>query len=348
LPKARGGRFSGDVPWWSRRVGPGQGAYYAPDRQLAEVDNRPASMTANLAGIDVNLLVALRAVLRAQTVSGAARSVGLAQSSMSHALARLREHFGDPLLVRSGGKMVLTERARWLVQPVEEATAQLERVFSPSATFDPATSDRRFEIVATDNIEVYLLPRLMPLLAREAPQVRLRIHQLPEDWMRALSAGEADLKLGRQYPIPDRFHSEELFEERFTCVVRQGHPFRSDHPSLKDFVEMSHIAVVPGSVAGGRSLGFVDELLAQRGLQRRVALTISHFLVAPHLVAASDLALTASERLIAPFLGPLRLRTLRLPLAMPTYRLSQVWAKRSHADASHRWLRQIVARAARG
>ncbi len=302
-------------------------------------------MGMNLAAIDMNLLVALRAVLREQTVSGAARAVGLAQSSRSHALARLRYHFGDPLLVRSGGRTVLTERARSLVQPVEEAIAQLQRVFDPSSGFDPASSDRKFEIVATDNIEVYLLPRLMPLLAREAPHVRLRIHHLPDDWMRALSDGQADLKLGRQYPIPDRYHSEELYEERFTCVVRQGHPLRSDRPSLKEFAEMSHVAVVPGSVAGGPSLGFVDELLAERGLQRRVALTVSHFLVAPHVVAASDLALTASERLITPFLRPLRLRTLRFPLPVATYRLTQVWARRSDADASHRWLRRMIARA---
>ncbi len=301
----------------------------------------------NLSAIDTNLLVALRALLHEQTVSGAARSVGLAQSSMSHALARLRDHFGDPLLVRSGRGMALTERAGALVLPVEEAVAQLERVFEPGTAFDPAKSDRKFDIVATDNIEAYLLPRLMPALSQEAPHVRLRIHHLPEDWMRALNDGQADLKLGREYAIPDRFHSEHLYEERFTCVVRQGHPFRSPKPTLKEFAELHHIAVVPGSVAGRASRGFVDDVLAARGLQRHVALTVSHFLVAPHVVAASDLALTASERLITPFLRSLRLRTLQLPLPIEPYRLTQVWARRSHADASHRWLRGMIARAAR-
>ena len=301
----------------------------------------------NLATIDTNLLVALRALLREQNVSGAARSVGLAQSSMSHALARLRDHFGDPLLVRSGRGMALTERAGALILPVEEAVAQFERVFEPRDSFDPAKSDRKFEIVATDNIEVYLLPRLMPVLAREAPHVRLRIHHLPEDWMRALRSGQADLKLGREYPIPEQFRSEQLYEERFTCVVRQGHPCRSKKPTLQEFTELRHVAVVPGSVAGGASMGFVDEILAERGLQRHVALTVSHFLVAPHVVAASDLALTASERLIAPFLGPLKLRALQLPLPVATYRLTQVWAHRSDGDASHRWLRQTIARTAR-
>jgi len=307
----------------------------------------PGKVAMNLTTIDTNLLVALRALLHEQTVSGAARSVGLAQSSMSHALARLRDHFGDPLLVRSGRGMALTERAGSLILPVEEAVAQLERVFEPATTFDPAKSDRKFDIVATDNIEVYLLPRLMPALSREAPHVRLRMHHLPEDWMRALSEGQADLKLGREYAIPDRFHSEQLYEERFTCVVRHGHPFRSQRPTLQEFAELRHVAVVPGSVAGGASRGFVDDILAERGLQRHVALTVSHFLVAPHVVAASDLALTASERLIAPFLRSLRLRTLKLPMPIETYRLTQVWARRSHAEASHRWLRGMIARAAR-
>src|SRR5262245_42333914 len=177
----------------------------------------------NLAGINTNLLVALNALLREQNVSRAAESMGLTQSSMSHALAQLRAHFGDRLLVPSGRRMVLTERGRTLVEPVGLAVAQVERVFTPVSGVDPSTSDRTFRIVATDNIEVFLLPKLMARLRKQAPRVALRVHHLPFDWMRALANGEADLKLGRQYRIPLAFRSEELFEERFTCVVRHDH-----------------------------------------------------------------------------------------------------------------------------
>src|SRR5215831_16700916 len=127
----------------------------------------------NLAGVNTNLLVALNALLREQNVSRAAEAMGLTQSSMSHALSHLRAHFGDRLLVPSGRRMVLTERGRTLVEPVGLAVAQVERVFTPVSTFDPATSDRTFRIVATDNIEVFLLPRLIARLSRQAPHVDL-------------------------------------------------------------------------------------------------------------------------------------------------------------------------------
>jgi DNA-binding transcriptional LysR family regulator len=301
----------------------------------------------NLGAVDTNLVVPLRALLHEQSISRAAQTVGLAQSSMSHALARLRAHYGDPLLVASGRRMVLTERARALIEPVELAVSQLERVFTPDSAFDPSTSERTFRVAATDNMEFYLLPKLVPMLAREAPRVRLDVHHLPSDWMRSLSNGDVDLKLGRKYEIPAAFHSEDLFEERFTCVVRRKHPFRGARPTLEQFSRLSHLAIVPSGVAGKDAPAFIDDALAAHGIQRRVLLTVSHFLVAPYVVAASDLALTVSERVITPFLRPLGLRILRLPAEVATYRLTQVWAERSERDPGHAWLRQTVARAAR-
>jgi len=301
----------------------------------------------NLAGINTNLLVALNALLREQNVSRAAESIGLTQSSMSHALAQLRAHFGDRLLVSSGRRMILTERGRALIEPVRLAVAHVERVFAPVSGFDPSTSTRTFRIVATDNVEVFLLPRLMALLSAQAPHIDVRVHHLPFDWMRALTNGEVDLKLGRQYRIPESFRSEELFDEQFTCVVRHGHPLRSKRPTVRQFVELSHLDVVPTGSAAMETRGFVDEILAQQGLQRRVALTISHFLVAPHVVASSNLALVVSKRVIRPYVKPLRLKELLLPLRLSGYRLTQVWAQRSDDDDGHRWLRRVLAKIAR-
>src|SRR5262249_30882739 len=178
------------VDWWL--AGPSTPEPEAPRR----------TVRMNLAGINTNLLVSLNALLREQNVSRAAEAMGIAQSSMSHALAQLRAHFGDQLLVASGRRMVLTERARTLVEPVGLAVAHVERVFAPTSGFDPSTSDRTFRIVATDNVELFLLPRLMPWLRREAPGVALRIHHLPVDWVKALTSGDVDLKLSRPYSLP--------------------------------------------------------------------------------------------------------------------------------------------------
>jgi DNA-binding transcriptional LysR family regulator len=301
----------------------------------------------NLSGVNTNLLVSLNALLREQNVSRAAEAVGLTQSSMSHALAQLRAHFGDRLLVPSGRRMVLTERGKALVEPVGLAVAHVARVFDRESGFDPSTSHRTFSIVATDNIELFLLPKLMATLHREAPHVDLRVHHLPMDWMKALMSGDVDLKLGRQYRIPPSFRSEELFEERFTCVVRRDHPLRPARPTLRQLADLSYVDVVPTGAAGVDTRGLVDDLLAQQGLQRRVALTVTHFLVAPHVVASSDLALVASERVIGPYVALLRLRALQLPVHVPGYRLTQVWAQRSDDDDGHRWLRRALARVSR-
>ena len=122
-----------------------------------------------LHGVDTNLIIALRALLVHQNVTRAAKEVGLSQSSMSHALSRLRAHFDDPLLVPAGRALALTERGKNLMAPVAEAVAHLERVFAPAERFDPRTSHRVFRIAATDNLELYVLPRLAAALQKRRP-----------------------------------------------------------------------------------------------------------------------------------------------------------------------------------
>lgn len=301
----------------------------------------------DLSGVNTNLILSLRALLRERNVTLAARKVGLSQSSMSHALARLRGQLNDPLLVAVGRKMVLTERAQRLIEPVEQAVAQLERVFLKSEPFDPATSQRVFRLMATDNLELYVLPKLLGILSEEAPGISLRVQHLSSDWSERLLKGDIDLKLGRRYPVAEGLLSDDLVEERFTCIVRERHPFRGQSLNRAQYAGLRHLVVVPtpGDLDWGSRV--VDPRLAEAGLQRQVALTVSHFVVAPVIVAGSDLALTASERLVEPFLRRFHLRKLRLPFATRPYRLSQVWASRSDAHDGHRWLREALARAVR-
>lgn len=299
-----------------------------------------------LRGIDTNLVVALRALLMHRNVTRAGKAVGLSQSSMSHALARLRAHFDDPLLVPVGRELVLTKRADGLVEPVADAIAKLERVFTPPASFDPKTSRRSFRIAATDNLELYGLPKLAAVLQRSAPGIDLRVSALPSDWVTALERGDIDLKLGRKYAVSRSLESQDLSEERFGCVVRRGHPAPAK-PSLEDYAAFEHLFVTTStesadSITATKSP--VDTVLAKHGLQRRIRMTVPHFLVAPHIVAGSDLALTAPVRLLAPFVKALGLRKLELPFEIPPHALSQVWSARSNHDEGHRWLRGEVAR----
>jgi DNA-binding transcriptional LysR family regulator len=295
-----------------------------------------------LRGIDTNLIVALHALLVHRNVTRAGKEVRLSQSSMSHALSRLRAHFGDPLLIPVGRELVLTERAKSLVEPVTDAVARLERVFGKVEPFDPATSRRVFRIAATDNLELYVLPKLAAILQKGAPCIDVRVCALPADWVTSLQRGDIDLKLGRQYAVPEALESQDLSYERFGCVVRSGHPARSK-PTLHQYLALDHLLVAPTAPPGTEPSGVVDAALAKHGAQRRLRMTVPHFLVAPFVVASSDLALTAPARLLAPFIKLLRLRRLELPLKLGGYKLSQVWAARSRDDDGHQWLRASIA-----
>jgi DNA-binding transcriptional LysR family regulator len=147
--------------------------------------------------------------------------VGLSQSSMSHALARLRAHFGDPLLVPAGRKLVLTERGKALVSPVGAVVAELERVFARAEPFDPRTSRRVFGIGATDNLELYVCPQLAATLRKAAPGIDVRIYAIASDWPAALQRGDIELKLGRKYAVSGPLESQDLSHETFACVVRR-------------------------------------------------------------------------------------------------------------------------------
>lgn len=292
----------------------------------------------NLAAIDVNLVVALDALLSERNVTRAAKRLGLGQSAASHALARLRRLFDDALLVKVGRELVLTERASALVGPCSSAVAELKRLFETRTQFDPRTARRTFRIVATDNLEVYVLPRLSAILAKEAPFIELRFHHLNPDWPSALLRGDFELKLGRSSKLAPGLRSEELFRDRIVCVARRGHPV-GRRLSLRQYASLSHILVAPG----GSEPGFIDQALAAAGLERRVAITVPHFLAALCAVAHSDSVLTVPARLLSAVPG-LRLRTVPLPVRVAEYTLTQVWSERHDGDEGHRWLRAAIQR----
>lgn len=297
----------------------------------------------SLRRIDANLLVALQALLRERNVTRAARSVGLSQSAMSHALARLRAQLGDELLVSGGRELALTPRARALAPDVERAALCLERVFAPAPAFDPATSDRTFQIAGTDNLGLYVLPALLARLATEAPSASVRFHALTKDWAALLRRGQLDLKLGRKYAIADDLRADDLVTERFVCVVRRGHPALARTLTVEDYARLRHVVVTPTHAVGDPVGSVVDDALARRGLRRHVAATVPSFLLAPFVVASSDLALTTSARLLGKAATKLALREVELPMKLRPYTLSQVWAARMDGDDGLAWLRRAIA-----
>ena len=300
----------------------------------------------DLAAVDLNLLRALDALLAEQHVTRAAARLGVTQSAASHALGRLRELLGDPLLVRGPrGTLLPTARAEELAPVVERALAELAAAWR-GAAFAPATAQRRFTIGASDYAELVVLPALAARIAAAAPRIDLQVRPVPDDTAGALARGELDAVLtpARPRDLTGGCFQRHLFEEDFTVAMRGGHPAATARLTLERFCALDHLLVAPRGTPGS----FVDDALAAMGRRRRVAVAVPHFLIVPHVLAATDLIVTIASRVAAAFVPSHALATRPLPLAIAPFAVHLLWHERTTADAGQRWLRdQIVAAAGR-
>jgi DNA-binding transcriptional LysR family regulator len=298
-----------------------------------------------LSDIDTNLLLALEALLTERSVTRAAARLGVGQPAMSHSLARLREHFGDPLLVRRGRDLVLSEKARALLDSVTQATAALSRVFEERPGFDPA-APRRFAVACTDLFSLRFVPELLATVEREAPGVELEVRPLVARSTEQILGDGVDLAFGVFEDVPPAINQEHLFSDPFVCVVRADHPaVEHEALSLESYVSLPHLEVAPApqSRPGAR----IDRVLAAQGLKRRVKSRVPYFLLAAQILARTDQALTMT-RSYAGVLATLgSLRVVAAPIELPPLAFSQIWLHRSDDDPGHRWLRATTARLCR-
>lgn len=294
----------------------------------------------HLAGIDLNLLVTLDALLTEHSVTRAAARLGLSQSAVSHALGRLRELFSDPLLVRGRGGMLMTPRAESLIMPLRRGLADLGRVVASGATFDPGRDSRRFFAAATDYVEATLLPPLLAHVTRTAPGVDLDLRPLAADLALALESGDLDVAMvAYRAPEAPGLRQKKLFAEDFVCVARRDHPaIDGDCLDLDTYTALAHALIAPS----GRAGSVVDAALAELGRSRRVALRVPHFLVAPLVVAGSDLILTCPRRTAQALARTLPLTLLEPPLSLPAFDVWAVWHERYQHDPAHAWLRAAI------
>lgn len=295
-----------------------------------------------LSAVDLNLLVALDALLRERSVQGAARRVGITPSAMSHALDRLRALLDDPVLVRAGRAMVPTPRAEALAGPLRVALDQVEALLRPAEGFDPARLARAFRLRVPDSLALALVPSLERILAAEAPGVDLHLQAVDGNTAAALRDGRTDMAVAIVADPPGDLHRRALLTEHFACVVRAGHPRVGATLDLDTWCALTHVLVSPR----GDSRGPVDDALERLGRARRVGRVVPSFLTAAVLAANTDHVLTVSRRVAEALAGPLGLRVLDPPLALPPYTLSLFWHARDDADPAHAWLRGALVRAA--
>ncbi len=295
----------------------------------------------HLSNLDLNLLVTLEVLLRKEGVTEAAKELGLSQSAVSHALGRLRDQFDDDLLVRSGRSMVLTEKARALEEPLRRALKSLQDVVTPEEPFDPGTDAATVTIAANDFAQFTLLPALMEALQERAPKMDLRVRDLGGAApTQRLAEGTVDLALTLGLPehISPSLYRVDLFPIELVSVVRADHPRVEDRLTLEEYVELPHLLVSPR----GDDQGVVDLTLRQQGLSARRIALVPNFLVAPFIVARSDMVLTTSWRVVERFAPVLPLRVVAPPLELTRGTVSVVWHPRSHRDRRHRFVRDLI------
>ncbi len=283
-------------------------------------------------------------MLQTGSVTEAGRQVGLSQPAASQALARLRVLFADPLFVRHRAGLVPTARAESLRAPIASALEAIRGSITGGPPFVPKDSERRFTVWMADLGEFLALPRLAAYLAARAPH--LTVAALPgggENVESMLADGTLDLAIGPGRPSEPSIHAEPVYEETFVCVVRQGHPVLQGDWDLDRYCAERHLLVAPR----GASTSAVDTWLASKGRSRRVALNVAHFLVAPHIVAASDLVWTAPAGVTRRFSKLLGLRALPTPVTMKGFTGMMKWHARQHEDEGHVWFRTAVRRAFR-
>lgn len=286
--------------------------------------------------MDLNLLVVLHHLLETRSVAKSAAALRLTPSAVSHALARLRRAFGDELFVRSSEGLVPTRRAEAVSAQIAGALRDLEgAVTSPG--FAPAAARLTFTIATTDFGALQLLPALLAELEREAPGVVVLVRPLPTEPRAALEDGEVDAMIGVLEGAPPALFKRKLFVERSRVLARRDHPMvRRGKLALSDYLAARHILIAPRGGSGSP----VDRHLATLGHARRIATRIPYFVVAPALVAASDLLLTAGERLLETAAQERAVESVPLPFEMPSYTISLVWHARSHEDPAQAWLRE--------
>jgi DNA-binding transcriptional LysR family regulator len=299
----------------------------------------------DLADVNLNLLVALDALLHERSVTRAAQRAHVTPSAMSHSLAELRALLDDALLVRAGRGMALTPRAEGLAAPLHRVLLDAQAIVRNRAAFDPRTAERHFVIAAPDFLAALLLPALVAAAQREAPAVTLEVvpsARRGNAWL--LETGELDLALGAIVDEAPGVRRVDLCTEGFACAARRDHPTIRGSLSLDQYVAAPHLLITLGDSARPT---WIDEALARVGRRRRVAVRVRYFMVAPLLIARSDLLLTGPSMLIRHFADLVPLQVLAPPLRLPTYPEQAYWHERFDADPAHRWLRELVTRVAR-
>ncbi|WP_076999420.1 LysR family transcriptional regulator [Variovorax sp. KK3] len=287
------------------------------------------------AHFDLNLVRAFVAIYETRSVTQAAERLGLTQPTVSHALSRLRDLYGDRLFARGAQGLTPSVVAERLYEQLNVALSTIEGTLEGRQGFDAATSSRRFRFATSDIGALFFIPPVLRRLQSIAPRLQTEFVQLSETVVNDLATGALDFALGNLPNLHEHSREALLFTERYVCLLSGDYPLPRGGLRLEEFVRARHVMV--SSPVSGHAL--IESALSQRGVRRNVVALVPQFSVLPSLVEGSDLVVALPERVARLFAKDRRLQIAEIPVALPGFEVRVHWHARSESSAAHRWLR---------
>jgi DNA-binding transcriptional LysR family regulator len=294
----------------------------------------------DFAGLDLNLLVALDALIAEKNVSRAGERLHLSQSATSGALARLRKAFHDPLLVQIGRRMALTPLAEGLADPVRDFLLQAEAILNNNPAFDPGASTRTFRMMMSDYVETVLMTEALARIEKLAPHVKVELISNVESGFSELERGEIDLAITPTKYLLANHPSERLFEDDFTCIVWAGNTQVGRKVSRETYLSLGHVVVRFGKQ---QEIPTFDQWFIERfGHERRIEVVTTAFNLVPQLLIGSSRIATLHRRLAKFYERYLPLRLVEVPIGIPRFEESMQWHRSRDRDPAVIWLRSVL------
>lgn len=298
----------------------------------------------HISQVDLNLFTVFDAIYTEGSVTRASQQLHLTQPAISHALARLRLIFDDPLFVRQGHAMVSTPLARSIIEPVRAALRGLEVTLADAGKFDPVQASKQFNLALRDVLESTVLPPLLKSITQQAPHISVAAIQVERrELVSELAAGTIDLAIDMLLPLPNEIERLKIVEDTTVVLARKGHPVIRNKKKLDLDTYLNAEHVLASSRRKG--MGLEDFELSRLGLQRRIRLRCQHYFAACRVVSQTDLLLTMPERYARIANEQFGNQILALPLPMPSWDVYLYWHQNVENDPANRWLRQQVRQA---
>lgn len=288
---------------------------------------------------DLNLLPVFMALMEERSVTRAAVRLGITQPALSNALNRLRDTLRDPLFIRERYGIKPTQFAEEIAPVILETLARLDEVIIGRQHFDPATSTRQFNIAPNSFVEIVLMPRIIAKLRQQAPGVKVSLTPYGNDLTETgVISGTTDMALGRIIDPPDNLIVQHLMDDGLACVVRADHPDIADSLSREQYEQLRHVNVLPP----GRMRVGLFQALERQGLRRDLAISVTHFLAVPEIIAVTDYCATLPRLICRQIAKDPRLKIVPSPVDLGSFPVEIAWHVRYRQDPAHQWLRQLL------